>query len=78
VNRLGGLQVLVPNGGSGEWKYVKVISFRNSTGLPSKQPARVQPIPGYAICNIGDTLSILSGGILKSAVHRVVYVKQHL
>jgi len=26
------------------------------------------------ICNIGDTLSFLSGGILKSAVHRVLYV----
>jgi len=53
VNRLGGLQVLVPNSNTSEWKYVK-------------------PIDGYAICNIGDTLSILSGGILKSCVHRVV------
>ncbi|KAF4611536.1 hypothetical protein D9613_003836 [Agrocybe pediades] len=32
----------------------------------------VKPIPGYMICNIGDTLSILSGGILKSAMHRVL------
>ncbi|KDR78360.1 hypothetical protein GALMADRAFT_1315858 [Galerina marginata CBS 339.88] len=32
----------------------------------------IKPIEGYAICNIGDTLSILSGGILKSCVHRVV------
>ncbi|KAF8154117.1 hypothetical protein B0H34DRAFT_784130 [Crassisporium funariophilum] len=53
VNRLGGLQVLVPNGGDGEWKYVK-------------------PIPAHAICNIGDALNLLSGGILKSCVHRVV------
>ncbi|KAL4063824.1 hypothetical protein J3A83DRAFT_4285270 [Scleroderma citrinum] len=32
----------------------------------------VRPIPGHAICNIGDALSIFSGGIFKSAVHRVV------
>ncbi|KAI6157099.1 hypothetical protein BKA82DRAFT_994495 [Pisolithus tinctorius] len=32
----------------------------------------VKPIPGHAICNVGDALTVLSGGILKSAVHRVV------
>ncbi|KAF8901001.1 Clavaminate synthase-like protein [Gymnopilus junonius] len=32
----------------------------------------VKPIDGFVICNIGDTLSILSGGVLKSCVHRVV------
>ncbi|KAJ3506211.1 hypothetical protein NLJ89_g6994 [Agrocybe chaxingu] len=52
-NRLGGLQIMVPHGGRGTWKYVK-------------------PRSGHAICNVGDTLSILSGGILKSCVHRVV------
>ncbi|CAA7262121.1 unnamed protein product [Cyclocybe aegerita] len=52
-NRLGGLQIMVPHGGRGTWKYVK-------------------PRPGHAICNVGDALSILSGGILKSCVHRVV------
>ncbi|RXW12411.1 hypothetical protein EST38_g13442 [Candolleomyces aberdarensis] len=31
----------------------------------------VKPIPGYAICNIGDTLDFLSGGILRSSHHRV-------
>lgn len=31
-----------------------------------------QPIPGHAICNIGDALSIFSGGLLKSNLHRVV------
>lgn len=34
----------------------------------------LQPIPGYAVCNIGDALAILSGGILRSNMHRVMYV----
>jgi isopenicillin N synthase-like dioxygenase len=32
----------------------------------------VKPIPGYAICNLGDAMAIFSGGILKSNLHRVV------
>ncbi|EJD06828.1 Clavaminate synthase-like protein [Fomitiporia mediterranea MF3/22] len=32
----------------------------------------VRPMPGHAICNIGDALSLLSGGILRSNMHRVV------
>ncbi|KAK0505609.1 hypothetical protein EDD18DRAFT_340388 [Armillaria luteobubalina] len=32
----------------------------------------VKPIPGYAICNVGDALSLFSGGILRSNIHRVV------
>ncbi|KAL5485846.1 hypothetical protein ACEPAI_6888 [Sanghuangporus weigelae] len=32
----------------------------------------VRPIPGHAICNIGDALSLFSGGILRSNMHRVV------
>jgi len=32
----------------------------------------VMPLEGHAICNIGDALSILSGGILRSNLHRVV------
>ncbi|KAF8890207.1 hypothetical protein BD779DRAFT_1610898 [Infundibulicybe gibba] len=31
----------------------------------------VRPIPGHAVCNIGDALKILSGGILRSNLHRV-------
>ncbi|KIK63557.1 hypothetical protein GYMLUDRAFT_40603 [Collybiopsis luxurians FD-317 M1] len=31
----------------------------------------VKPVPGLAICNIGDALTILSGGILHSNIHRV-------
>ncbi|KAF8621752.1 hypothetical protein AX15_007545 [Amanita polypyramis BW_CC] len=32
----------------------------------------VKPIPGYAVITIGDTLSILSGGIVRPNLHRVV------
>ncbi|KAI0049475.1 Clavaminate synthase-like protein [Auriscalpium vulgare] len=32
----------------------------------------VKPLPGHAICNIGDALTVFSGGILRSNVHRVV------
>lgn len=31
----------------------------------------VKPLPGHAICNIGDTLDVLTGGILRSSYHRV-------
>ncbi|KAG6873162.1 hypothetical protein C0995_002011 [Termitomyces sp. Mi166 len=30
------------------------------------------PIPGHAICNLGDAMAIFSGGILRSNLHRVV------
>ncbi|ESK91153.1 2og-fe oxygenase [Moniliophthora roreri MCA 2997] len=32
----------------------------------------VKPIPGHAICNVGDALAVLSGGILHSNIHRVM------
>jgi len=32
----------------------------------------IKPIPGHAICNLGDAMKILSGGILQSNLHRVV------
>ncbi|KAH9912913.1 uncharacterized protein BXZ73DRAFT_107149 [Epithele typhae] len=32
----------------------------------------VKPLPGHATCNIGDALNIVSGGILRSNIHRVV------
>ena len=50
-NRLGGLQVLVPE--SESWQYVR-------------------PLPGHAICNVGDALTLFSGGVLRSNLHRVV------
>ncbi|KIP06079.1 hypothetical protein PHLGIDRAFT_58502, partial [Phlebiopsis gigantea 11061_1 CR5-6] len=32
----------------------------------------IRPIPGHAICNVGDALALFSGGILRSNLHRVV------
>ncbi|KAI8990676.1 Clavaminate synthase-like protein [Trametes punicea] len=32
----------------------------------------LKPLPGHAICNIGDALAIFSGGILRSNLHRVM------
>ncbi|KAF8589980.1 Clavaminate synthase-like protein [Ramaria rubella] len=32
----------------------------------------VKPLSGHAICNIGDALTIYSGGILRSSHHRVI------
>lgn len=34
--------------------------------------APTQPLPGHAICNVGDALSVFSGGLLQSNIHRVV------
>jgi len=32
----------------------------------------VRPMPGHAICNVGDALTIFSGGTLHSNMHRIV------
>ncbi|KAF8890133.1 hypothetical protein BD779DRAFT_1518485 [Infundibulicybe gibba] len=32
----------------------------------------IRPIPGHAVCNLGDAMAIFSGGILRSNMHRVV------
>lgn len=32
----------------------------------------VRPLPGCAICNVGDSLALISGGLLQSSMHRVV------
>ncbi|KZV61603.1 Clavaminate synthase-like protein [Peniophora sp. CONT] len=41
--------------------------------LPGTEEWRaVKPIPGHAICNLGDAMVIFSGGILRSNMHRVV------
>lgn len=62
--------------GSQEWLYVKVsISHdKHMEQMDGSTHGRTQPIPGYAICNIGDALAIFSGGILRSNLHRVMYV----
>ncbi|KAH9918560.1 uncharacterized protein BXZ73DRAFT_105192 [Epithele typhae] len=38
----------------------------------SDQSFYVKPLPGHAICNVGDAPNIFSGGILRSNIHRVV------
>ncbi|BGP38549.1 hypothetical protein JCM10449v2_002484 [Rhodotorula kratochvilovae] len=32
----------------------------------------IRPLPGHAVCNVGDTLAVYSGGIFKSNIHRVI------
>ncbi|KII87176.1 hypothetical protein PLICRDRAFT_30612 [Plicaturopsis crispa FD-325 SS-3] len=32
----------------------------------------IKPIPGHAVCNLGDAMALFSGGILRSNLHRVV------
>ncbi|KAK4046710.1 hypothetical protein OIO90_006463 [Microbotryomycetes sp. JL221] len=32
----------------------------------------IKPMPGMAVCNVGDTLSVYTGGLLRSNIHRVV------
>ncbi|CAF4862353.1 unnamed protein product, partial [Rotaria sp. Silwood1] len=34
----------------------------------------IQPLPGHAIVNLGDAMVKLSGGILKSNIHRIVTI----
>ena len=69
-NRLGGLQVMVP--GTNEWQYVKVSRFGRHSCRTIDSVSLSKPIPGHAICNLGDAMAIFSGGILRSNLHRVV------
>ncbi|GAA5829462.1 hypothetical protein JCM11251_005060 [Rhodosporidiobolus azoricus] len=38
----------------------------------TSQWQNIRPLPGHAVCNVGDTLSVYSGNIFKSNIHRVV------
>ncbi|KAL8292244.1 hypothetical protein RQP46_001710 [Phenoliferia psychrophenolica] len=54
-----------------------IIHGRGTGGLQVLPPGAadwhwVLPIEGHVICNIADTLSVFSGGILRSNTHRVV------
>ncbi|KAF2014612.1 Clavaminate synthase-like protein [Aaosphaeria arxii CBS 175.79] len=68
-NRLGGLQVRLPP---------SISPVPPSTPSTSPSPlcqdgwTYVRPLPGHCIVNLGDALSILSSGILRSNIHRVV------
>jgi isopenicillin N synthase-like dioxygenase len=44
--------------------------------LTTKRWEFIQPRPGHAIINVGDSLRFLSGGTLASVVHRVVPLKE--
>lgn len=69
-NRLGGLQVMLP--GTTDWKYVKVCHEAFYSQPPTNRNTLMQPVPGHAICNLGDAMNIFSGGILRSSLHRIV------
>ena len=75
-NRLGGLQVMVP--GTDQWQYVRVRHFPSDPMVLYSSQVYKQPISGHAICNLGDAMTIFSGGLLKSNLHRVVYVSRPL
>ena len=72
-NRLGGLQVRLPND-------IEPMPATSDTPPPSEAEARlcedgwsyVRPLPGHCIINLGDALVKFSSGILRSNVHRVV------
>ena len=70
-NRSGGqCSFLVLNGGSMSGS----VSIFEIQSYPNRIPIFFhQPVPHHAICNIGDTLAVFSGGILWSNLHRILY-----
>lgn len=56
--------MLVP--GTNSWQYVKVIYICciRIDAWCCKLTSSCKPLPGHAICNIGDSLAIYSGGVL--------------
>jgi len=66
-NRLGGLQVRLPEG-------MQPRSGNRKDGEEDVAGgwAYVLPVPGHAIVNLGDALVKFSAGVLTSNVHRVV------
>ncbi|GAA6011324.1 hypothetical protein JCM10207_008300 [Rhodosporidiobolus poonsookiae] len=56
---------------------ISMLHGRGCGGLQVLPPGtskwqNIRPIPRHAVCNVGDTLSVYSGNILKSNIHRVV------
>ncbi|TNY21411.1 hypothetical protein DMC30DRAFT_416084 [Rhodotorula diobovata] len=56
---------------------VSMLHGRGCGGLQVLPPGtskwqHIRPLPGHAVCNVGDTLSVYSGNIFKSNIHRVV------
>lgn len=60
--------------GHTEWFYVKVYFLRSIhlREMLTYDNKHSQPLPGHAVCNVGDALAVFSGGILQSNIHRVV------
>ncbi|KAM0756384.1 Clavaminate synthase-like protein [Meredithblackwellia eburnea MCA 4105] len=56
---------------------LSMLHGRGTGGLQVLVPgasewAWIRPIPGHCVVNVGDTLSVFSGGIFRSNIHRVV------
>ncbi|KAM0747741.1 Clavaminate synthase-like protein [Meredithblackwellia eburnea MCA 4105] len=54
-----------------------MLFHRGTGGLQVLTPGSeewqyIKPMEGLAVCNVGDTLAVYSGGILRSNIHRVV------
>lgn len=58
--------------GTDRWSYIKVSTLPSMSFAHPDDP--LKPLPGHIVCNVGDALSIFSGGILRSSVHRVMSV----
>ncbi|KAI9726899.1 MAG: hypothetical protein M1828_000247 [Chrysothrix sp. TS-e1954] len=67
-NQLGGLQVLPPPPPKGE----SGDSATQAGGDGGGGWLYVKPLPGHAIINLGDAMVKLTGGVLRSNMHRVV------
>lgn len=51
---------------------MKVLNGKTLVDCESAADSHAQSIPGYAICNIGDSLAVYSANILHAGLHRVV------
>lgn len=70
-NRLGGLQVRLPEG-------IEAVPAKTPGQMTQTEKnateggwAYVHPLPGHAIINLGDALVKFSAGILRSNIHRI-------
>lgn len=81
-NRVGGLQVLAPSSppldrnssGGRKDSCVGAPTATTATGkgVATETWSYVRPLAGHAIVNLGDALVKMTGGVLRSSVHRVV------
>ncbi|OXA37971.1 probable iron/ascorbate oxidoreductase DDB_G0283291 [Folsomia candida] len=58
-----------------DYGILTVLKQDNAGGLEIKRPSgewiKAPPIPGTFVCNIGDMLDRMTGGVFKSTLHRV-------